>query len=124
MSWDLSVVCNNMALKGLQVQFTYEQTGGGKTALLSSVVVSSFSPAASWSSSITKASMVATASATYAGPDIAQGTTANIHVQFQGTDNSQGKVGATLMARDSKGNLVALGTIDPREWTSGSAHSH
>ena len=122
--WDIFVTCDNMELKGLQLQLTYDQNGGGNSAKLSTVEVQSFSPASSWSSAITKETMIATVSATHAGPDVARGVTASIHVRFQGTDNSKGQVGATVMARDSRGNLVSIGTIAPKYWDAGSEHTH
>ncbi|WP_457191259.1 hypothetical protein [Nocardioides sp. P5_E3] len=123
-AWDIIVTCNNMDLKGLELHLTYNQTGGGKDAKLSAAEVACFSPAASWSSTVTKDTMVATVSASYAGPDIARGVPANIHVRLQGTDNSKGQVGATVMARDSQDNLVAISTLDPRNWDAGSQHTH
>ena len=122
-AWDLSVRSTNMDLTGLVIQLTYLQSGGGSTAELETVTVRSFPAAASWTATVTKRTMTATATATYTGT-IARGVTADIHVEFKGTDNSAGEVSATLMAQDSSGALMPIGTIPATVWDSGREHAH
>ena len=124
-AWDIDVTSSNMDLTGLQLQLTYNQTGGGGTSTVDEVVVQSFAPSGSaWTASVGTEAMPASATATYTGI-IAQGTTGHIHVQFRGSDNSAGKVSATLLAHDSSGRLVVIGgTTDPLTWVSGTQHSH
>jgi hypothetical protein len=122
-AWDIAVTCSNMDLKGLVLLFSYNQTGGGGAATLDKVKVHNFPAAATWSASVTKPSMVATAAATYGGI-VARGTTADIHVQFEGSDNSSGQVSVTVMAEDSTGAQVVVGSTGMTTWDTGKEHAH
>lgn len=124
-AWDLSISSSNMDLEGLALHFTYDQAGGGTNPLLSKVTAASYSstPSPSWTAEVTKASMIATAVATCA-TRVAKGNTVNVHVEFSGTDNSEGKVGVTVMAKNSAGGLVAVATAGATSWDSDKEHSH
>nr|WP_300047387.1 hypothetical protein [uncultured Nocardioides sp.] len=122
-AWDVTVKCTNMDLSGLTFLLTYNQTGGGGKGTLDEVIVRNYSPAAAWSASVTKPSMTANATATYGGV-VSKESTANVHIQFRGSDNSSGQVSLTVMAKDSLGSSVAVGTVPVTEWGSGSIHPH
>ena len=116
--WDIDVQCTNMALTGLVLQLTYNQSGGGRNARLDEVVVRNYDPAGDWSASVTKATMTATASATCLTGSVPQGTTAHLHIQFRGSDNSAGEVSATLLANNAAGQQVVIGAVPLTRWGS------
>lgn len=124
-AWDLTISSSDMDLKGLALHLDYSQTGGGTNPMLSKVTAASYSPrpGPSWTAEVTKPSMVATAIATCA-TTVAKGASVSVHIEFNGTDNSAGKVGVTVMARNSMGALVAVATIPMTDWDSDKEHTH
>lgn len=106
--WDITITAGSLALSSVIVTLTYDQTGGGTTGTLDSLAGHTVGTGGTWAPTITKALDPSDARLIYSTTIVPNGTVV-VHVLYKGSDNSAGKVSATVTAVQGTGGSSIVG---------------